>query len=880
MEYGNISRSFPAGDKGKTMTIKHKTAIAALLLATSPVASTLHPARAEGTAPPTGTALSMNGAVGLPLNPTALLPPAGRTPVQLEYFDLGDVETDGVRPSTFQMYGLHAATRLGRSPLELNVGLESLDAERVDSLQSNRADRSGAALGLKYPFFANRSGDTALAVGAGYSRVLAKNLYAYLVGTRAFRRGLNRAPILAHLGVRYDRFDVNDVAAFADDSHRASVFGGLEVPIDRYGQWTAVGELQSKNNDYRRSYFSDVNSGEARAPYSVGLRYRTLDERFSATAGVQRRGYPGLTNDNGLFAQVGYAFGEARETVRTPLTIVAPVDIEGCASDDVSAKVRMQRPAVSGGLAPYSWDAARSDGLNWADPYAPGVTTIEWRATDSAGDTVTAKSTVTVVGVEITDLVRRPFLVPYQQNSLALSRDELIRAGTGFPKSQLTYSLERNGAEVDADKIVLDFSDLPASQSRTFDLDWTVGLAGADCSATYRQTLTVEKTAAPPPPITDVKIITFDATACAHGDADTATVTIEPARTNPADVPLSWQRSDGGQSLSTPYPLGRTSITWTAKAFGKTFTATSAVTINKLELTEPVNLTYSLDWPATTYARAPMAPIATWVTPAGRTPVAVRASLRDGSALPADAPYDFPIGSTLVTWTATQTMDGHTCQESATQLITVNRAPLRIVCPDDVEGWMCEGDRAELPLEQPRAADNRPLKITAKRSDDADGSKGLQWDSPYPIGATIVKWYVADGSEPGGMIHECKTVVRVRGMKLRWASTPRNITRTVFECQKLRLSAAAIGQPIAVTNYPSESTPVRAVGRINGRQLGASYDFPCGKTTVIHWTATNALGCSIEWNQKVRVVAKSCHGKPMPHIVAETSPAQNDFYDK
>jgi hypothetical protein len=103
-----------------------------------------------------------------------------------------------------------------------------------------------------------------------------------------------RVPITGHLGVRYDRYDLDGFG----DSSKLSLFAGAEVPITGDGQFQAVGELGSKIAD---------NGG---TPFSLSVRYRPRARPFGASIGVQRQGALGIVaNEIKLFAQLGYTFG-------------------------------------------------------------------------------------------------------------------------------------------------------------------------------------------------------------------------------------------------------------------------------------------------------------------------------------------------------------------------------------------------------------------------------------------------------------------------------------------------------------------------------------------------------------------------------------------
>lgn len=235
--------------------------ISKVVLAALALAGTTGAARAD---------LTINGAVGLPLNPTAQIPEQGGARIQGNYYKLGN----GIKS-----YGILGATRVGDN-LEVNGGYNKLDG--------NGSDRDGIALGAKYLF--SRETDPAgvrFAVGAGYDHAFLKQTYVYGVATKYLGEvGGDRTPITGHLGLRYDKFKIVD-------SSKVSVFAGVEVPITADGAVQAVGEIQSKN----------IDNGDV--PYSASVRYRPAGNPFGASIGYQRQGAGG----SGIFAQVGYSFG-------------------------------------------------------------------------------------------------------------------------------------------------------------------------------------------------------------------------------------------------------------------------------------------------------------------------------------------------------------------------------------------------------------------------------------------------------------------------------------------------------------------------------------------------------------------------------------------
>lgn len=216
--------------------------------------------------------LTISGAVGMPLNPTAQIPQqGGGARIQGNYFNLGNDIKD---------YGIVGATRVGDG-LEVNGG--------YTTIRGNGNRTNGLAIGGKYLF--SRETDPVgvrFAVGGGYDRALAKQTYVYGVATKYLGEVTGeRVPISAHLGLRYDRF--SDI-----DSNKVSVFAGVEVPVTQTGDIQVVGEFQSKNAE------------GGTTPYSASVRYRPKGQPFGASIGYARQG---LTSDGGVFAQIGYTFG-------------------------------------------------------------------------------------------------------------------------------------------------------------------------------------------------------------------------------------------------------------------------------------------------------------------------------------------------------------------------------------------------------------------------------------------------------------------------------------------------------------------------------------------------------------------------------------------
>lgn len=257
-------------------------------------------------APQSHNGLNINGAVGLPLNPTADIPGTGAVRVQANYFDGPRLNVPGGDVNT-KYYGIFAAGRAGDTPLEISGGLAKFDVNSdldgaffpgVDDAVEDALDKSGVVIGAKYQL--RGSGEDGrgvrIAIGAGYNRALVKNVHAYLVASKAF--GVGRRNINAHAGIRYDRFKYDFGFGGLDaSSSKVSAFVGAEVPLDRRGNFTLVGEYGTRTAD-KEDFLSA-------APYSLSLRYQN-GKGFAINGGIARIGL--LSNGGGTLDADGSRF--------------------------------------------------------------------------------------------------------------------------------------------------------------------------------------------------------------------------------------------------------------------------------------------------------------------------------------------------------------------------------------------------------------------------------------------------------------------------------------------------------------------------------------------------------------------------------------------
>jgi hypothetical protein len=265
---------------------------------------------------------TMTGEGGLPLNPTANGIAPGSIESQAIYFDLGSEDgpsgATGPSPSPtpvftqgnvgtkalpkispldrykFSYYGATAAGRVAKN-WEVSGGISHLRVSGDGPYDG--LTKTGLNLGVKYLVNPDAPVENIhYAVGAGYDRALLKNWRAYAVASKGFNVKKGRTPIMGHLGVRWDRYSLDDLGGFdGDSSSKVSIFAGTEIPVTRSGDFRLTGEIATRNNSFVQSMFA----------FAAGVIWGPSSSPFSVAAGIQRQG---LIGDEGWYAKIGYSF--------------------------------------------------------------------------------------------------------------------------------------------------------------------------------------------------------------------------------------------------------------------------------------------------------------------------------------------------------------------------------------------------------------------------------------------------------------------------------------------------------------------------------------------------------------------------------------------
>jgi hypothetical protein len=304
--------------------------------------------------------------------------------------------------------------------------------------------------------------------------------------------------------------------------------------------------------------------------------------------------------------------------------------------------------------------------------------------------------------------------------------------------------------------------------------------------------------------------------------------------TVPADVTVEQTNRDGtpvdiGQATATDicdadpdiasdapavFPLGRTTVTWTATDdSGNQSSGTQTVTV---EDTTPPVLTVPAD-------------VTVEQTNRDGTPVdigqATATDICDADPdIASDAPAVFPLGSTTVTWTAT---DDSGNQSSGTQTVTVeDTTPPVLTVPADVT------------VEQTNR-DGTPVDIgQATATDICDADPDIASDAPavFPLGSTTVTWTATDDS--GNQSSGTQTVT-VEDTTPPVLTVPADVTVSTLDWNG---AVVNIGQAIAADICDADPAITD----------DAPAFFPLG-TTVVTWTTTDASGNVSTGTQRVTV---------------------------
>ncbi|MGB9124498.1 MAG: HYR domain-containing protein, partial [Nitrosotalea sp.] len=300
-------------------------------------------------------------------------------------------------------------------------------------------------------------------------------------------------------------------------------------------------------------------------------------------------------------------------------------------------------------------------------------------------------------------------------------------------------------------------------------ITWTA-IDNAGNAAKAVQKITVQDTT--PPVLTAPPPVTIEATSSDHNSIDLGLPSVNDA------VGVESVTND-----APPYfPIGKTTVTWKAiDTSGNAATATQVVTVQ--DTTPPV-------------IHAPSDITQEATSSISNVVNLGNATVTDNGLLTSvtnNAPSVFPLGKTMLTWTATD-QSGNTA--TATQVVNiVDTTPPKISPPPIVTFEATSLNQNVVPLGNATVTDNGLIKSVTNNA-----------PSVFPLGKTTILWTATDESGNSANATQIIDVIHTIPPKL---TVPSNIT---FEATSLNDNTVPIGnatatdiQPVTITNNASKT---------------------------------------------------------------------------
>ena len=462
-------------------------------------------------------------------------------------------------------------------------------------------------------------------------------------------------------------------------------------------------------------------------------------------------------------------------------TITAPATVTATANAACTATgVVLGTPATSDNcaVANVTNDAPAAFSL--------GTTVVTWTVTDAAGNTSTATQNVTITD-NTPPSISAPGALTVQANSSCAAFS--VNLGTPITADNCGVASVTNNAPA-------------VFPLGTTTVIWTVSDNSGN-TTTATQVVTVVDQGAPslvaPANITIPAGASCSVTPTSIGNAFTTDNCTAGSVTN--NAPAS-------------FPIGTTTVTWTVTdGAGNTTTATQTVTV--VDLVAP-----AITAPATVTATTTSGCSATGVVLGTPTTSDNCSSV----TVTNNAPTSYPVGSTTVTWTATDASGNSTM---AVQTVTVTDiiAPT-VTAPANVTVSSTTGCTAQnVNLGSPEFSDNCSVASVTNNA-----------PVTFPAGNTTVTWTVTDASGNTATATQTVTVVDQVDPTI---SAPATVNATTNS------GCTATG---VVLGTPTTADNCSAVTVTNN----APSSFPIGTTTVT-WTATDASGNTATATQLVTI---------------------------
>jgi Ca2+-binding RTX toxin-like protein/sugar lactone lactonase YvrE len=443
---------------------------------------------------------------------------------------------------------------------------------------------------------------------------------------------------------------------------------------------------------------------------------------------------------------------------------------------------------------------------NSPDVFPFGTTIVTWTATDNVGNSISKDQTVTVIDTTAPQ-IRAPDDIVLE----AMDRDANV------VDLDIPWAIDTIGVESYT-------NDAPASfPIGMTTVTWTaVDTSGNTASDT--QVVTIRDMTSPtivPPSDIVVEATSSSGIFIQIGEADVSDIIGIESVTNNAPSLFS---------------LGNTTVTWTATdIFGNT--ASTDQTISIIDTTSP---TIHVPADLTIEAKDAKSNVVN-IGVADATDIVGVISINN------NAPGGFPLGDTLVTWTA---IDAAGNLATAIQKISViDTTPPSIQAPETVQ------------IEATSQLNNI-VELGEATASDFIGIESITNDAPdvFPVGETVVTWTATD---LGGLSSQDTQIVRIVDTTPPKISIPKMITveATSEDQNVIELEGIFADDFVGVTSITNDAPDV----------------FPFGLTTIT-WAASDEAGNIATGSQQISVVDTTAPSIIAPSdIEQEASNAQNNL---
>jgi uncharacterized repeat protein (TIGR01451 family) len=300
--------------------------------------------------------------------------------------------------------------------------------------------------------------------------------------------------------------------------------------------------------------------------------------------------------------------------------------------------------------------------------------------------------------------------------------------------------------------------------------------------------------------------------------------------------------------LTDAYPIGSTGILWTVTdAGGRTASCSQTITIVAAGDRDPVTITCpgNVTYPAPSGSCAATIPAATIGTPTTKPTTDVTVTARRSDDLPLSDP--FPAGMTIITWTATDDLNGNVASCTQTVTVTVGGSgdttpPTFTVVPQNVTTTTASCTATlddELGTAEATDAGACSGSVTITRT-------GVPSNFVFPTGTTTVIYTATDAAGNSAQVVQLVTVTES-------PAVPPTITAPADVNANTGPGATICGVFVSDATLGAATANDNCPGVIVTRTgVPAGNIFPVGPT-IVTYTATDASGNTAQDTQTVTV---------------------------